>query len=272
MLGNNSPIGVFDSGIGGLSVANAIYGLLPQESIRYYADTGRVPYGPRPKSEILQFSREITQFLLEQGCKMIVVACNTATAAALEQLREEWPSVPFVGMEPAVKPAAQATQTGKVGVMATLSTIQSERYAQLMHRYAAEVEILENPCIGLVPLIEQGRLADDRTKQLLASIVQPMLQQDVDTLVLGCTHYPFILPLLEELVGPECQLVDPAPAVARQVARQLGEHQLAASPAQQSDHHFFASGPVADLETFTSITFQSQMLRPFGIDENRDLR
>ncbi len=256
MPGNNNPIGVFDSGIGGLSVANASYSLLPQESIYYYADTGRVPYGPRSKAEILQFSREITQLLLDQGCKMIVVACNTATAAALQQLRKEWPKVPFVGMEPAVKPAAQATRTGKVGVMATLSTIQSERYAQLMHRYAAEVEVLENPCVGRVPLIEQGLLADNQTKQLLQTIVQPMLHQQVDTLVLGCTHYPFILPLLEELVGPSCKLIDPAPAVARQVARRLDEHQLAAAATNQSHYHFYSSGPVTDLEVFTSLPFQ----------------
>ena len=263
MPGNNSPIGVFDSGIGGLSVANAIYGLLPQESIYYFADTGRVPYGPRPKAEILQFSKQITQFLLDQGCKLIVVACNTATAAALEQLRLEWPDVPFVGMEPAVKPAAQATQSGKVGVLATLSTIQSDRYAHLMHRYAAEVEVLENPCIGLVPLIEQGGLQDYRTKKLLRAIVEPMLDQDVDTLVLGCTHYPFILPLLEEIVGPAFQIIDPAPAVARQVVRRLKEHQMATTSINPPQYHFFASGPTANLRLFTALPFQQRPFRSF---------
>ncbi len=268
MTGNNSPIGVFDSGIGGLSVANAIYSLLPKESIRYFADTGRVPYGPRSKEEIINFSQEITQFLLDQGCKMIVVACNTATAAALPQLRADWPKIPFVGMEPAVKPAAQATRSGKVGVMATLSTIQSERYEQLMHRFAADVEILENPCVGLVPLIEAGKLRHPETTQLLDRIVSPMLADEVDTLVLGCTHYPFILPVLRQLVGDSCQIIDPAPAVARQVARRLEQHQLSAGENAEPDFAFYASGAHAELTNFTTILFQI-LESPLGIDENR---
>lgn len=264
MNGNNSPIGVFDSGIGGLSVANAIYGLLPNEGLRYFADTGRVPYGPRSQAEIISFSQEITQFLLDQGCKMIVVACNTATAAALTQLRVQWPEVPFVGMEPAVKPAAQATRSGKVGVMATLSTIQSERYEQLMRRFAADVEILENPCVGLVPLIEAGKLEQEETVQLLESIVSPMLREQVDTLVLGCTHYPFILPLLRQLVGDSCQVIDPAPAVARQVARRLEQHQLQATTEARPDFAFYASGRHADLQHFTTIPFEIRNYPPPG--------
>lgn len=256
MPGNNSPIGVFDSGIGGLSVANAISSLLPQEGMRYFADTGRVPYGPRSREEIIAFSREITQFLLQQGCKIIVVACNTATAAALDILRTEWPEVPFVGMEPAVKPAANATRSGKVGVLATLSTIQSERYAQLMQRFASNVEILENPCVGLVPLIEQGKLSALETRALLKQITDPMLEQEVDTLVLGCTHYPFILPVLEELVGQTCQIIDPAPAVARQVARKLAELSLIAEPHYIPDYHLFASGDTAKITLFSKVPFQ----------------
>lgn len=133
--GNNHPIGVFDSGIGGLSVANAIFSLLPHESIVYFADTGRVPYGPRPKAEIRRFAHEIAAFLIGQGCKLLVVACNTVTAVALEDLRQQWPDIPIVGMEPAVKPAAAATRNNKVGVLATQVTITSERFAQLMDRY-----------------------------------------------------------------------------------------------------------------------------------------
>ena len=157
-IAQQQPIGVFDSGIGGLSVANAISGRLPQESLLYFADTAHVPYGPRSIEEIRTFSFQATRFLLARGCKLIVVACNTATAAALPQLRAQWPSIPFVGMEPAVKPAAQATRSGKVGVLATASTIRSERYADLMARYAAGVSVYENPCIGLVPLIESSQL------------------------------------------------------------------------------------------------------------------
>lgn len=253
------PIGVFDSGIGGLSVANAIYGLLPGVPIHYYADTAHVPYGPRPQEEIIQFSRSITQHLLTQGCQMIVVACNTATAAALDQLRQEWPAIPFVGMEPAVKPAAQATRNGRVGVLATASTIQSERYESLMHRYAQHVQVWEDPCTGLVPLIERGQLEARETRQILTGILQPLLEKGIDTLVLGCTHYPFIRPLLEKIVGPEVVIIDPAPAVARQVERVLvskkpkrGE----SSPAYLLE----ASGPLTDVMVFTQIPFRKNMV------------
>ncbi|MEM1214752.1 MAG: glutamate racemase [Bacteroidota bacterium] len=246
-------IGIFDSGIGGLSVANAVYGLLPRAVLTYYADTAHVPYGPRPRAEILAFSERITRFLLDRGAQLIVVACNTATAAALPALRKQWPKIPFVGMEPAVKPAAAATRTGKVGVLATQSTIQSERYAQLMARYAGTVEVLENPCIGLVPQIEAGELQTSATRTLLTQIVQPMLAAGVDTLVLGCTHYPFILPLLREIVGPQVQLIDPAPAVARQVARRL--QGIVTTDNQQMAHQFIASGAYSALATYTDIPF-----------------
>ena len=249
------PIGVFDSGIGGLSVANAIYRLLPKESIIYFADTGRVPYGPRPVWQIKEFSEEITAFLLENDCKMIVVACNTATAAALNDLRKKWPHIPIVGMEPAVKLAAEATRVNKVGVLATLSTINSERYAQLMHRYAANVEVIENPCIGLVPLIEEGKLDHNQTKELLQSVLHPMLNEGIDTLVLGCTHYPFLLPLLRTILGPDIQIIDPAPAVARQVERVLKDQSILENKNLIPSYQFFASGSYPDLSKFTKISF-----------------
>lgn len=256
---NNYPIGVFDSGIGGLSVANAISGLLPNESLIYFADTGRVPYGPRSRKEISAFAHEITRFLLDRHCKMIVLACNTATAAALDELRQAWPEIPFIGMEPAVKSAAEATITGRVGVMATLSTIRSERYAELMRRYAAGVEVFENPCVGLVSLIEQGKLDHPETKAMVSDILAPMLAQQVDTLVLGCTHYPFIRPLLDaELNGTSCKIIDPAPAVARQIARRLKELSLAADQEQLPAHYFYHSGFVTDLTLFTKIPFVVQ--------------
>lgn len=251
--GNNNPIGVFDSGIGGLSVANAISGYLPNESLIYFADTGRVPYGPRSRKEITDFSVEMTQFLLDHQCKMIVVACNTATAAALESLRKQWPEIPFIGMEPAVKPAAEATRSGRVGVLATLSTIRSERYAELMLRYAANVQVFENPCISLVPLIEAGKLNDPETIEQLEEILTPMLQEQVDTFVLGCTHYPFLLSHIKDIVPADCKIIDPAPAVARQVVRRLENLSLAAAPGHQAEYQFYRSGPVADLSFFTEI-------------------
>ncbi|PSR13842.1 MAG: glutamate racemase [Bacteroidetes bacterium] len=253
--GNNHPIGVFDSGIGGLSVANAIFSLLPHESIVYFADTGRVPYGPRPKAEIRRFAHEIAAFLIGQGCKLLVVACNTVTAVALEDLRQQWPDIPIVGMEPAVKPAAAATRNNKVGVLATQVTITSERFAQLMDRYTVGVHVWANPCLGLVPLIEAGKMDDPETEALLHEIVDPMLAEGVDTLVLGCTHYPFIQPLLRRMVGSEVEIIDPSPAVARQVKRRLEALHLAAHPDHVPDYRFFASGATTDLALLTPIPF-----------------
>lgn len=262
---NTDPIGVFDSGIGGLSVANAISSLLPAERLLYFADTARVPYGPRPKQEIRQFSEEITAFLCQRNCKMVVVACNTATSAALEELRQSWPQLPIVGMEPAVKPAAEATESKKVGVLATAATMKSDRYAQLMDRYTQGVAVFQNPCIGLVPQVEAARLHTSDTATLLQSIVEPMLNEGVDTLVLGCTHYPFIQPLLREIVGPHVNIIDPAPAVARQVQRRLHKLSLLAHPVETTplEHQLFASGKVCDLTALTKI--------PFTISEGVDI-
>ncbi|MCB0638058.1 MAG: glutamate racemase [Lewinella sp.] len=251
------PIGVFDSGIGGLTVANAILSHLPLESISYYADTGHVPYGPRSREEISGFAHRITQYLLDQGSKLIVVACNTATAAALHELRASWPEVPFVGMEPAVKPAALATKSGKVGVLATAATFRSERYATLMHRFARDVQVWENPCIGLVPLIEARRWEDPETDTLLRTIITPMLQAGIDTLVLGCTHYPFLMPLIRRIAGPDVTIIDPAPAVARQVERQLAERGWLISTPHQPHHRFFASGNQPDFAALLPAAFRS---------------
>lgn len=224
----NAPIGIFDSGIGGLSVLRHIHTQLPQESLLYFADQAHVPYGSRTRAEIQQFSQAITQFLIDQGAKLIVVACNTATAAALPQLRQHFPDVPFVGMEPAVKPAAQQTQNGKVGVLATASTFASERYADLMYRFAHNITVWEDPCHGLVPLIEAGADCSPR----LTEILHPMLAQEIDTLVLGCTHYPFIVPEINAICGTAVTLIDPAPAVARRTQQLLEQHQIQATGTQ----------------------------------------
>ncbi|MBE2222095.1 MAG: glutamate racemase [Anaerolineae bacterium] len=217
----SSPIGIFDSGIGGLSVLREMQALLPGEALVYVADQAHVPYGPRPVSEIQQFSEAISRFLLTQEAKLIVVACNTASAAALSFLRQRFPHVPFVGMEPAVKPAARKTQTGKVGVLATEGTFASERYADLMARFAQDVVVYQNPCHGLVQLIESGQGDEPETERLLQEIVWPMVADGVDTIVLGCTHYPFVIPVLEKVGGTAVFIIDPAPAVARQVKRVL---------------------------------------------------
>ena len=216
-----SPIGIFDSGVGGISVLRAIRDQMPEESIIYFADQGHIPYGPRPMEQIRDFSEAITRFLLERGAKIIVVACNTASAAALKYLRQKFPNVQFVGMEPAVKPAAEHTHTGKVGVLATPATFQGALYASVVERFANGVELFQNTCNGLVQQIEQGNLSGDETRQILEEALLPMLEKNIDTVVLGCTHYPFVIPLIQQVVGENVRVIDPAPAVARQTTRLL---------------------------------------------------
>lgn len=233
--------------MGGLSILRQIQLLLPNENLIYFADQAHVPYGSRSLSEIQHFSDEITRFLLAQGAKIIVVGCNTASAAALTELRSTFPTVPFVGMEPAVKPAALSTRTGKVGVLATANTFASPRYEQLMHRFAGDVEVLEDPCRGLVPLIEAGRVSDRETEHLLRAVLTPMVASGVDTLVLGCTHYPFVQPLIESILAEELpaasvDIIDPAPAVARQTATLLSRARLLAQSPQNGTVRLYTSG------------------------------
>jgi glutamate racemase len=231
-----APIGIFDSGVGGLSVLKAIRQLLPNEEIIFVADQAHVPYGPRPLDEVRGFSEQITRFLLGEGAKLIVVACNTASAAALHHLRETFPAVPFVGMEPAVKPAAETTHTGVVGVLATPATFQGELYASVIERFAQGVQVIQETCPGLVVHIEAGELDTSDTRAILEKALQPMLEAGVDTIVLGCTHYPFVIPLVEEISGPGVRVIDPAPAVARQVKRVLEGRGLSNSDRETIDH------------------------------------
>ena len=218
-----SPVGVFDSGVGGLSVLRAIWRELPQEEVIFLADQAHVPYGPRSLEEVRSFSVAITHYLLDQGAKLIVVACNAASAAALHHLRQTFEGVPFVGMEPAVKPAAETTQSGMVGVLATPATFQGELYASVVERFANGVTLLTNTCPGLVTQIEAGRLDTPKTRRILTEALQPMLAQGIDTIVLGCTHYPFVIPLIQRIAGSSVRVIDPAPAVARQIRRLLNE-------------------------------------------------
>ena len=253
MSTTTTPIGIFDSGVGGLSVLRAIRAQMPEESAIYFGDQGHIPYGPRPMEQIRDFSEAITNFLLEQGAKVIVVACNTASAAALKYLREKYPAVPFVGMEPAVKPAAEYTRTGKVGILATPATFQGELYASVVERFANGVEIFQNTCSGLVQEIEQGNLNGEETRRVLEEALQPMLEKNIDTVVLGCTHYPFVIPLIQELVGERVRVIDPAPAVARQVRRVLEVQGLKRNSDQPGSMKLFTSGNVEKLEILLPI-------------------
>jgi glutamate racemase len=227
-LHRTDPIGVFDSGVGGLSVLRAIRRELPSEQIIFLGDQVHVPYGPRRLEEVRRFSEQITRFLIEQGVKLIVVACNTASAAALHTLRDLFPQMPFVGMEPAVKPAAERTRSGVVGVLATPATFQGELYASVIERFANGVKVLQATCPGLVEQIENGCLEALETRSILESALIPMMRQDIDTIVLGCTHYPFVIPLIQAITGPRVNVIDPAPAVARQVRRLLAAGEILA--------------------------------------------
>ena len=236
------PIGVFDSGVGGLSVLRAVINELPNEDVIYFGDQAHVPYGSKSLLEVRDLSVEITRFLINHGAKLIVVACNTASAAALHYLREVFPEMPFVGMEPAVKPAAEHTKTGKVGVLATPATFQGELYASVVERFASNVAIFQDTCFGLVRQIELGRLSTAKTEQILRSALDPMLAEGIDTVVLGCTHYPFVIPLIESIVGPEVNVIDPAPAIARQVRRLLESKQLLSRDLVRGKITFYTTG------------------------------
>ncbi len=246
----SGPIGMFDSGVGGLSVLRALHAQLPDESVFYVADQVHVPYGSRSLEEVRSFAVGVTRFLLEQGAKIIVVACNAASAAALHSLRAMFPQVPFVGMEPAVKPAAEQTRSGVVGVLATPATFQGALYASVVERFAGNVRLLQDTCPGLVGQIERGALHDATTRAILEKALAPMLAQGIDTVVLGCTHYPFVIPLIQQIVGPAVRVIDPAPAVAQQVIRVLDAAHLRAPATATATLRAFTSG---NPDSFTAL-------------------
>ena len=250
---SNSPIGIFDSGVGGISVLRAIREQMTHESVIYFGDQGHIPYGPRPMEQIRSFSEAITNFLLEQSAKIIVVACNTASAAALKYLREKFPDVKFVGMEPAVKPAAEHTHTGKVGVLATPATFQGALYASVVERFANGVELLQDTCPGLVQQIEHGNLDGEETRRILEGALLPMLEKNIDTVVLGCTHYPLVIPLIQQIVGGNVRVIDPAPAVARQVRRLLEAGGMRSESKSNGKVKFYTSGDPEVLKSMLPI-------------------
>jgi glutamate racemase len=251
----NAPIGIFDSGVGGLTVLRSIRDQLPNQDLIYVADQAHVPYGPRTLEEVRGFADAITRFLMGLGCPLIVVACNAASAAALKTLRQTFPDTPFVGMEPAVKPAAEQTQTGIVGVLATPATFQSELYASVVERFANGVEILQDPCPGLVGQIEKGDLQGPQTRLILEKAIRPMLEKGIDTIVLGCTHYPFVIPLIQEIAGENVRVIDPAPAVARQTVRMMESHQIQVSSQEIGKTTCFTSGEPGKIIRFIDNCF-----------------
>jgi len=219
-------IGVFDSGVGGLWILKYLREKLPEYNYIFLGDQAHVPYGSRSQEEIQKFSEEITKFLISKDCQLIVVACNTASGASLKSLREKFPQIKFVGMEPAVKPAVETTETGKVGVLATPATFQSELYNSVVERFSHGAELFKDTCPGLVEEIEKGNLNSEKVKDILKNALSPMIKNGIDTVVLGCTHYPFVIPTIKEIVGEKVKVIDPTPAIARQVGKILDEMEL----------------------------------------------
>lgn len=242
------PIGIFDSGIGGLSVWKEIHQLLPNESSVYLADSMNAPYGEKPKDRIIGFSIKNTELLLEQDCKLIVVACNTATTNAISLLRERYP-VPFIGIEPATKPAAVQTKTKKIGILATKGTLASELFLQTSSKYRGSVEIIETIGTGLVPIIESGQLEDARP--LLEEYLIPMIEHGVDSIVLGCTHYPFLKPVIRSIVPDSVTIVDSGAPVARQTKKVLESTGMLCG-SHPSSHRFYTNSDVQILEQFVT--------------------
>lgn len=239
-----APVGVFDSGVGGLSVLRELRRELPHEHFIYYADSGHCPYGGKPAVEIAARAFAITDELLAAGAKLIVVACNTATIAAVEQLRATYP-LSFVGIEPAIKPAVRQTRSGVVGVLATGAALAGDKFLRLQAQHGDGVRVITQPCPGLVEFVERGELDGPALRALLRRYIEPLLRDGADTLVLGCTHYPFLRPLIAEIAGPAVTLLDTGAAVARQARRVLEREALLAPDAQTGHVDWRSSGDAA---------------------------
>ncbi len=240
-MSDSRPVGVFDSGVGGLSVLGAVRTELPSEDLVYVADSGYAPYGDKPREYIEARAIAIVEFLRTHDVKAVVVACNTATGAAVDTLRNRYP-MPIVAMEPPLKPAVTTTKSGIVGVLATTSTLSSAKFLKLVDAHGKGAQILIQPCPGLVECVERGDLAGAQTRALVERFVGPLRERGADTIVLGCTHYPFVRPVIEELMGPEALVFDPASAVARELRRRLSVRSLLTDEGRQGRTTYWTSG------------------------------
>lgn len=255
---NNQPIGIFDSGVGGISIWKELHNRLPYEDTIYLADSKNAPYGEKSKKEIVRLSCKNTDLLLEHGCKLIVVACNTATTNAIAYLRSQYP-VPFIGIEPAIKPAALHSRSGTVGVLATKGTLSSALFHSTSKNHAHGIDIIEQEGTGLVELIEAGQGSSEHTKALLQKYLKPMLDAGIDHLVLGCTHYPHLIPLLKQLLPKGVRIIDSGAAVANQTLKVLQKEGLPASDHGVTTHTFYTNSEV-------------ELLAPFLNDVNGELQ
>tara|TARA_B110000967_G_C18696748_1_gene465758 strand:+ start:52 stop:834 length:783 start_codon:yes stop_codon:yes gene_type:complete len=235
------PIGIFDSGVGGISIWNEIHQLLPMESTLYLSDSQNAPYGPKGKEAIINLSIKNTEWLLNQGCKLIVVACNTATTNAIDTLRKSYP-IPFIGIEPAIKPAALQSTSKAIGILATKGTLSSQLFHKTSELYSSNLLVVEQVGNGIVELIENGSLYSDEMKHLLQSYLKPMLAVDIDYLVLGCTHYHFLTPILEQLLPSNVKIIDSGKAVARQTKSILENTSLLNTEMTTGTQKFYTNG------------------------------
>ncbi|HEX4986329.1 MAG TPA: glutamate racemase [Burkholderiales bacterium] len=254
--GSENPIGMFDSGVGGLTILRAVREALPGERLVYVADAAWVPYGEKSQQALRDRCLALCGFLVERGAKAVVVACNTATACAIDALRARW-SIPFIGVEPAVKPALAATKSGVVGVLATPATLASARYRGLIERFAGNARVVAQPCAGLAEHIERGSLDDARTEALLRGFVEPLLGAGADVIVLGCTHYPLVAHVVRRIAGPGVAVVENGMAVAQQLARQLAARGLVRTGGA-GDEEFWSSGPPARLDALLATLWDAQ--------------
>lgn len=244
---SQSPIGVFDSGLGGLSILKELIALLPNERFIYLADSKNAPYGEKSKQEIVDFSIKNTEFLINAGCKLVVVACNTATTNAIKILRTNY-NIPFIGIEPAIKPAALQSKTHKIGVLATKGTLSSELFLTTVEQFRNTKDIIEVEGTGLVKLIEEGKL--NETKTLLEKYLDPMLKAGVDNIVLGCSHYPFLVPIIKQIVPKHVNIIDSGDAVARQTKNILEQNNLLATQPKTTENYFYTNSSLLLLTQF----------------------
>lgn len=258
----NKPIGIFDSGIGGTSIWKEVVKILPNENTIYLADSKNAPYGERPSEEILVLSIKNTEFLISKGCKLIIVACNTATTNAIEYLRENY-DIPIIGIEPAIKPAALLSKTGAIGILATKGTLSSKLFEKTTKEYTKNITTIEQDGEGLVPLIEEGKLNSPELYNLLSTYLKPMLKFNIDHLVLGCTHYPYLIPQIKIIIGDKIAIIDSGEAVAKQTKAILDNHKLLSTSIAKSNHQFYTNSETKVLKEIlndVSIDFSVEKL------------
>lgn len=256
---SKAPIGIFDSGVGGTSIFKEVHALMPNENIIYLADSANAPYGSRDKDAIISLSVKNTEYLLSRNCKLIIVACNTATTNAIRHLRANY-NVPFIGIEPAIKPAALNTKTQAVGILATKGTLSSQLFSKTATQFASNIKIIEQIGEGIVELIESGNLNSKEMKLLLQQFLAPMIKANIDYLVLGCTHYPYLVPILVDLLPKHIKIIDSGQAVARQTQAVLSQQNCLNNQLIKGSTQFFTNGGVDVMLSLLGNKFEAKFL------------